>query len=65
EIMPVLGRTQPGAGNEIQLTDAIAEIIQQGHAVEAWRMQGRTFDCGHIQGWLQANQALGQEAGLL
>jgi UTP--glucose-1-phosphate uridylyltransferase len=28
-------------------------------------MQGRTFDCGHIQGWLQANQTLGQEAGFL
>jgi UTP--glucose-1-phosphate uridylyltransferase len=64
-IMPVLGRTQPGAGNEIQLTDAIAELITQGQAVEAWRMQGRTFDCGHIQGWLQANQTLGQEAGFL
>ncbi len=65
EIMPILGRTRPGAGNEIQLTDAIAELITQGQAVAAWRMQGRTFDCGHVQGWLQANQRLGQEAGLL
>ncbi|WP_114416424.1 UTP--glucose-1-phosphate uridylyltransferase [Marinospirillum perlucidum] len=65
EIMPVLAQTQPGAGNEIQLTDAIAEIIAQGKPVEAFRMQGRTFDCGYIQGWLQANQQLGKEAGLL
>lgn len=65
EIMPILGCTQPGAGNEIQLTDAIAELITQGQVVKAWRMQGRTFDCGYVQGWLQANQILGQEAGLL
>ncbi|SFB83928.1 UTP--glucose-1-phosphate uridylyltransferase [Marinospirillum celere] len=64
-IMPLLAETQPGAGNEIQLTDAIAELITQGQAVAAWRMQGRTFDCGYVQGWLQANQTLGQEAGLL
>ena len=65
ELMAVLANTPPGAGNEIQLTDAIATLIQQGHPIDAWRMQGRTFDCGYIQGWLKANQQLGLEAGIL
>lgn len=65
EIMAILADTLPGAGGEIQLTDAIAELIRRGGAVEAYRMHGRTFDCGYVQGWLQANMQLGKEAGLL
>ncbi|WP_086479565.1 UTP--glucose-1-phosphate uridylyltransferase [Oceanospirillum sanctuarii] len=65
EVMQLLAETQPGAGGEIQLTDAIAALIAKGSAVEAYRMSGRTFDCGYIQGWLQANTVLGREAGLI
>ena len=65
EIMGILANTTPGAGGEIQLTDAIAELIRLGYPVEAFRMQGRTFDCGYVQGWLQANQQLAREAELL
>jgi len=53
EIMGMLAATPPGAGNEIQLTDAIASLLQ--HApVEAYAMQGRTFDCGNKLGYLEA-----------
>lgn len=65
QIMALLAETKPGAGGEIQLTDAIAKLIDDGGVVEAYRMQGRTFDCGYIQGWLQANMILGREAGLI
>lgn len=65
EVMQLLAETKPGAGGEIQLTDAIAALIAKGVAVEAYRMSGRTFDCGYIQGWLQANTVLGREAGLI
>lgn len=65
QIMALLAQTPPGAGGEIQLTDAIATLIHQGYPVEAYRMMGRTFDCGYIQGWLKANTQLAQEAGLL
>ena len=64
KIMPLLAETQPGAGNEIQLTDAIDTLIAEDK-VEAFCMAGRSFDCGHIPGWLQANQVLGLEAGFL
>ncbi len=62
-IMELLSDQPPGAGNEIQLTDAIDRLMQEGQPVEAFRMQGRTFDCGHIEGWLQANTLLAREAG--
>ncbi|WP_394427532.1 UTP--glucose-1-phosphate uridylyltransferase [Vreelandella stevensii] len=62
-IMELLHNQPPGAGNEIQLTDAIERLMQEESVVEAYRMQGRTFDCGHIEGWLQANLLLAREAG--
>ena len=53
EIMQLLEQTPKGAGNEIQLTDAIA-MLQQTHTVEAYRMKGQTFDCGSKLGYLKA-----------
>lgn len=53
EIMTLLENTPKGAGNEIQLTDAIA-MLQQNSVVEAYRMQGQTFDCGNKLGYLKA-----------
>ncbi|MCU4499512.1 UTP--glucose-1-phosphate uridylyltransferase GalU [Acinetobacter radioresistens] len=53
EIMQLLEQTPKGAGNEIQLTDAIA-LLQQKQVVEAYRMQGQTFDCGSKLGYLKA-----------
>lgn len=53
KIMQLLENTPKGAGNEIQLTDAIA-MLQQTDMVEAYRMQGQTFDCGSKLGYLKA-----------
>jgi len=53
KIMQLLENTPKGAGNEIQLTDAIA-MLQQTNMVEAYRMQGQTFDCGSKLGYLKA-----------
>lgn len=53
KIMQLLEKTPKGAGNEIQLTDAIA-LLQQAEAVEAYRMKGQTFDCGSKLGYLKA-----------
>ncbi|AOA57001.1 UTP--glucose-1-phosphate uridylyltransferase GalU [Acinetobacter larvae] len=53
KIMQLLENTPKGAGNEIQLTDAIA-MLQQDESVEAYRMQGQTFDCGNKLGYLKA-----------
>lgn len=52
-IMQLLEKTPKGAGNEIQLTDAIA-LLQKEETVEAYRMKGQTFDCGSKLGYLKA-----------
>ncbi|MGC9625241.1 UNVERIFIED_CONTAM: UTP--glucose-1-phosphate uridylyltransferase GalU [Acinetobacter pittii] len=53
KIMQLLEQTPRGAGNEIQLTDAIA-MLHQTNTVEAYHMQGQTFDCGSKLGYLKA-----------
>ena len=52
-IWPLLKETAPGAGDEIQLTDAIAKLIQQ-EQVDAFYMTGKSHDCGSKLGYMQA-----------
>lgn len=58
EIFTILDRQERGAGNEIQLTDAMAKLIGQMpfHAVET---NCQRFDCGDKVGFLHANIAVG------
>jgi UTP-glucose-1-phosphate uridylyltransferase len=51
--------TKPGAGNEIQLTDGLASLIDEGQAFHGLRTTGRRYDCGDKLGFLEANLALG------
>ncbi len=53
EIMNILQTTQRGAGNEIQLTDAIATLLER-HQVLAYEFDGTRYDCGSKLGYLQA-----------
>lgn len=53
EIMDILGATEPGAGNEIQLTDAIREAIPTS-GLRAVTSGARRFDCGSPEGFLRA-----------
>lgn len=55
-----LRQVQPGAGSEIQLTDGIAALLAE-EAVYAYRYDGRRFDCGSKQGYLEATVQLGLE----
>lgn len=52
-IFDLLARTGRGAGGEIQLTDAIAALLDD-EEVLAWEFEGRRFDCGNKLGYLQA-----------
>jgi len=53
EIWNHLKKTQAGAGGEIQLTDAIATLLQV-HNIDAFCLQGRSHDCGDKLGYLKA-----------
>jgi UTP--glucose-1-phosphate uridylyltransferase len=48
-----LEETRPGAGGEIQLTDAIAALLLESQ-VDAYRFQGTRFDCGTHLGLVEA-----------
>ena len=52
-IFDLLEATKPGAGGEIQLTDAIATLLTE-EAVNAFRFQGTRFDCGTHLGLIEA-----------
>ena len=56
-IFDALATTEPGKGGEIQLTDAIAQEIEQGRDVYGFRFRGQRFDCGSKSGFLQATVA--------
>lgn len=56
-IFPALEKTAPGAGGEIQLTDAIASLIGT-EGVDAFRFAGKRYDCGNKMGFLQATVEL-------
>ena len=54
-VMQLLAHTAPGAGGEIQLTDAMVELLnsEEMYAVEVGPDEG--FDCGTIADWLSTN----------
>ena len=56
--MELLRGTKPGAGGEIQLTDALDALIAE-MPVQANSMHGRTYDCGSKLGYLIANIKFG------
>lgn len=56
DVMPHLARLERGAGNEVQLTDAMARLI--GHVpFHGLRYEGQRFDCGDKVGFLEAQIA--------
>ena len=57
-IFELLAAVTPGAGGEIQLTDAISAMLEH-ERVLAVRLPGKRFDCGSKLGYLQATVELG------
>ena len=56
EIFSILAHQQRGAGNEIQLTDGMLRLSAD-QSFHAHPYEGRTFDCGSKQGFIEANVA--------
>ncbi len=59
KVMRNLDKLKPGAGGEIQLTDAIALEAQSPGTVFGYRFRGQRYDCGTKAGFLQATVAFG------
>jgi UTP--glucose-1-phosphate uridylyltransferase len=60
-VFDAIRRTKPGAGEEIQLTDAIALMLAEGTPVHGIVYRGRRFDTGIPLGYLQATVELACE----
>jgi UTP--glucose-1-phosphate uridylyltransferase len=58
EIFDKLETTGRGAGGEIQLTDAIADLLDDA-PVYAYSFEGKRYDCGSKLGYLKATVAYG------
>jgi UTP--glucose-1-phosphate uridylyltransferase len=56
-IFHYLDRVAPGKGGEIQLTDAIAALLQE-EKILAYRYEGVRYDCGSKSGYLEATVRL-------
>jgi UTP--glucose-1-phosphate uridylyltransferase len=56
-VMAELDRVEPGAGTEIQLTDAIKRLVGS-HPVVALEFEGDYYDTGTVPGYLRANLTL-------
>jgi UTP--glucose-1-phosphate uridylyltransferase len=60
DIWPLLEKVQPGAGGEIQLTDALRGLAHEGK-LSGLVTQGMRHDLGSAESWLKANIAYGVE----
>jgi UTP--glucose-1-phosphate uridylyltransferase len=60
EVMRVLENQEKGAGGEIQLTDAMAQMIGK-QAFHAVTFDGKRYDCGSKVGYIEANLAVALE----
>jgi len=56
EIFDILGDLDPGAGGEIQITDAMRKLLET-QKVYAYEHGGQSYDCGSKLGFLEANIA--------
>ena len=61
EIFDHLRNTKEGAGGEIQLTDAIENLLKDKGKVLAYRFEGTRFDCGNKAGLVRATMAMALE----
>ena len=58
EVFDRIAETKRGAGGEIQLTDAMVQLIG-AQPFHGFRFEGKRYDCGDKVGFLEANVAFG------
>ena len=55
EVFELLENTQSDKGGEIQLTDALAQLLNKPDNLYAATLNGKRYDCGHKLGYIQAS----------
>ena len=56
DIFDIIRATPPGRNNEVQITDALLTQATKGAGVIGYRFKGRRFDCGAVEGFMEATQ---------
>ncbi len=57
DIFEVLKKTKPGKNGEVQITDALMTLAQK-NMVLAYKFKGKRFDCGSVEGYVEATNYL-------
>ena len=63
DIFDILKKTKPDKSGEIQITDALASQAKKGKVV-AYKFNGKRFDCGSIEGYLDATNHYAKSLGI-
>ena len=63
DIFDILRNTKPGKGGEIQITDALLTQAKQGKII-AYKFKGKRFDCGSIEGYVEATNHFAKQYGI-
>ena len=53
DIFEILKDIKPGSGNELQITDALLIQAKKGNVI-AYKFKGKRFDCGSVEGYIEA-----------
>jgi len=54
DIFEILERTEPDQNGEIQVTNALRELVKFGKVI-AYKFEGKRIDCGSVEGYIDAN----------
>jgi UTP--glucose-1-phosphate uridylyltransferase len=63
DIFDILRNTKPGKGGEIQITDALLTQAKQGKII-AYKFKGKRFDCGSVEGYVEATNHFAKQYGI-
>jgi len=64
DIFDILEEIQPDRNKELQITDALLAQAKQGKVI-AYKFKGKRFDCGSIEGYLNATNHFAKKIGII
>ena len=64
DIFNILNNIEDKNGDEIQITDALLEQAKQGRVI-AYKFKGKRFDCGSVEGYVQATNHFAKLAKII
>ena len=63
DIFDILKKIKPDKSGEIQITDALLSQANQGKVI-AYKFKGKRFDCGSVEGYLEATNYFAKTQGI-